>query len=255
MTVSHSTPIAPSGAALPMREFARGLLAFLRRPVLPEAATGFGLAALRGVGRLYLIDFIAMAILTVLALAIVALGIDIPENSLSGMEMTPGWIAVVVLAGPFLEELVFRSWLSGRPGHLLAAILIGIGLFVATQTDLTRSDAPVNWLAIGLGTLTLAACVAALFLLRRRPPLRWFAWAFPAIFWLVTILFAVVHLTNYQEGALFILLPLVVPQLIAGALFGYARVTYGFVSAVLLHALHNGSAVLIVLVFGAVMPG
>jgi membrane protease YdiL (CAAX protease family) len=34
----------------------------------------------------------------------------------------------------------------------------------------------------------------------------------------------------------------VLPQFIAGTLFGYMRVRYGFWTAVALHALHNGTA-------------
>ncbi|WP_196793210.1 CPBP family glutamic-type intramembrane protease [Erythrobacter litoralis] len=252
--MSHSTPITPAETVLPLPAFARELTVFLRRPTLPERATGIGLPAMRGVLRLYAIDFVAMSCLTMLAIAVFLAGFEFPENSLSGMELTPGWIAVVVLGAPLIEETLFRSWLSGRPGHILAAIIIAVGLFVTTQTGLTRSDASVNWLAIGAGTATVAAAIFAIVTLRHRPPLTWFAWAFPAIFWLVTALFAVVHLTNYDEGALYILLPMVVPQLIAGSLFGYARVTYGFVSAVALHALHNGTAILIVLLFGEVLP-
>jgi cyanate permease len=36
------------------------------------------------------------------------------------------------------------------------------------------------------------------------------------------------------------LIVLVVPQLIAGLIFGYARVTYGLWSDMMLHMMHNG---------------
>jgi membrane protease YdiL (CAAX protease family) len=44
-----------------------------------------------------------------------------------------------------------------------------------------------------------------------------------------------------------ILLPLVVPQLIAGLVFGYARVTFGLWSDMLLHMMHNGLLISLVL--------
>ena len=53
------------------------------------------------------------------------------------------------------------------------------------------------------------------------------------------LLFAAAHLGNY-EGAALVLLPLVVPQLLVGLILGYARVTYGLWSDILLHMLHNG---------------
>ena len=53
------------------------------------------------------------------------------------------------------------------------------------------------------------------------------------------MLFALAHLANYTEGEAVLLLPLVVPQLLAGLIFGYARVTYGLWSGMLLHMMHN----------------
>ena len=97
--------------------------------------------------------------------------------------------------------------------------------------------------------------VAALYTCVEERPFRWFAAAFPVVFWLVTLAFALVHLANYTDGTLLILLPLVIPQFIAGALFGYARVHYGLWAAMLLHAMHNGTAVALVLVLGEMLPG
>ena len=65
---------------------------------------------------------------------------------------------------------------------------------------------------------------------------RHFAWFYFAS----ALLFAAAHLMNYADGMTLALLPLVVPQLIAGLIFGYARVTYGLWSDMLLHMMHNG---------------
>ena len=56
----------------------------------------------------------------------------------------------------------------------------------------------------------------------------------------LSLLFASAHLSNYAQDASPVLLVLVVPQLIAGLIFGYARITYGLWSDMLLHMLHNG---------------
>ena len=226
------------------------LTAFLKRPRLPERATGFGLVGLKGVARLYLVDVLAMCALAVVALAVLAMGVEFPENQLDGIELTPGWIATIVIGAPIFEELLFRSWLSGRPGHVGGALALGAG--VAGGGLLAESS-----FAVGIGALAVGVILAAalIFTLRRRGPMRWFAFLFPAIFWLVTAAFAAVHMFNYTEGTWWVLLPLVVPQFIAGALFGYARVQYGLWAAVLLHALHNGSAVLLILAAGDALPG
>ena len=243
-----ATPENVPAARLPLRTF-------LKKPVLPERATGIGSEGLRGVGRLYFLDLAAMSVLAVIAVTALALGFVFPGNELAGMELTPAWIAIIVLGAPLSEELVFRSWLSGRPGHVLAALLIGTGLFVGSQTSLTQSAAPVNFKAIGLAVVCLGGAAAALFALRGRRPMRWFSVAFPAIFWLVALAFALVHLLNFTEGALWVLLPLVIPQFVVGTLVGYARVQYGLWAAMLLHALHNGTAVALVLLFGEMLPG
>ena len=43
------------------------------------------------------------------------------------------------------------------------------------------------------------------------------------------------------------LLPLVLPQFVIGAILGYTRVTYGLWASILLHALHNGAFISLVL--------
>jgi hypothetical protein len=90
-----------------------------------------------------------------------------------------------------------------------------------------------------MGAGGLIAAVLALILLRGRPPMRWFARAFPFFFWASTLGFALIHLLNYTEGALVVTLVLVLPQFVLGALLGYVRVHFGLIAAIALHAAHN----------------
>ena len=92
---------------------------------------------------------------------------------------------------------------------------------------------------IGPAIAIIAAPIAAIILLKKPVP-RLFSRGFPVFFWLSSIAFALVHLANYTEGALWILLPLVVPQLVLSTMLGYVRVHYGLLFAMALHALHNG---------------
>ena len=248
---SSSLPVAdtPAPASAPASAPAPGtpshVLAFLTRPRLPERASGPGIAVLREVGRLYLLDIAIMAVLAVVALLVVTVGFDLPANQLEGLEFDAETIALIVIGAPVFEELAFRSWLSGRPGHILALIVVAGGLIAAITFDDTR---PI--VAMVLAFASLIAGAMLLYWGRLRGPMRWFAAAFPVIFYLATLAFALVHLFNYTEGALYVLLPLVVPQFVAGALFGYARVQYGLWAAILLHALHNGGAVLLIVLAG-----
>ena len=65
-------------------------------------------------------------------------------------------------------------------------------------------------------------------------------------FWASAIAFAAVHLTNFATAGPAVL-PLVLPQFMLALLLGYLRVTHGLWSAVLLHMLHNGLFISLVL--------
>ncbi len=215
---------------------------FLRRPALPPRLGIGAAAAWRRTWRLYLLDMIAMVALMTCLVAVLAItGLELPDNALSDLELSWEVVALVVLGAPIGEELVFRGWLSGRARHLLAipAALVGIGAGVAIAASETDGA--------GMGTLAVCALFAALatYLLwsgRTKPPVRWFAWAFPLFFWLSTAAFALVHLLNYKDGNAIYLLPLVLPQLVLGTLLGYLRVTAGLVWNIALHAMHNATA-------------
>ncbi|GEM47416.1 CPBP family glutamic-type intramembrane protease [Deinococcus cellulosilyticus] len=67
--------------------------------------------------------------------------------------------------------------------------------------------------------------------------------AFPVMFYLFALIFALVHLSNYNEGLkslnVFTMLLLVIPQFLAGLTFGYVRHRMGFLNAVAIHAAYN----------------
>src|SRR5690606_37132816 len=102
--------------------------------------------------------------------------------------------------------------------------------------------------AIALLVFFLGLAVVILWRWRRRPAMGWFSRAFPLFFWLSTASFACVHLLNYDEGSLYVLLPLVLPQFVTGSILGYLRVHYGLWAAMLLHSLHNGGGIALVLI-------
>ncbi|MBD2843484.1 CPBP family glutamic-type intramembrane protease [Erythrobacter rubeus] len=217
-------------------------LAFLQRPVLPEVV-GAGAQPLKVTARILGLDLLIMTAFISVLMLIVAIGFELPDNLNSTLEMNLTTVALVVVVAPIMEELVFRSWLSGRPGYLLAfAVLIASGL-VAAMMGASNTGEEAQ-LAVGISMLVgLVLAAASLFALRRRPPMRWFRKLFPVLFWLSTLSFALVHLFNYTEGALAILLPLVLPQFVLGSMAAYLRVHYGLIWAIVLHAAHNGFAI------------
>jgi membrane protease YdiL (CAAX protease family) len=214
------------------REFA----AFLRRPVLPERVTGIRLVALVATFKLFALDLALMAILLAIVGLVSLLGFKPPENAIDKIHLGPLWLAIIVVIAPLAEELVFRSWLSGRPGHIMAVIALLVGVAIPVISG------PQGHPVLMLGSLAIAVVVALglAFWLRKHPPLPWFSRHFVWFYLPAAVLFALAHLTNYSPGDALILLPLVVPQLLVGLILGYARVTYGLWSDMLLHVLHNG---------------
>ncbi len=213
----------------------RKLATFVRSPVLPDKAAGISFANLRSVGALFLLDLVLMGSLLGLAFGLSALGLKIPENSLSAMKMSPTLIGAVVVIAPVLEELGFRGWLSGRPGQSVPLAILIIAVLATgflTHPDLS-SQGPI------LGGALVVAIIAA-FMLRGQGPFSWFQRYFAWFYVLSCLAFGAVHLTNYKDvSALFLLL--VIPQGLAGVIFGYSRVRYGLWSDITLHMLHNAT--------------
>lgn len=236
----------------------RGYFAFLKRSRLPAQPTGFSGPALREVLQLYLLDLAFMVILLTLAIAAMAQGTAIPQNSVGQMAFGAGLVAVIVIAAPIVEEVLFRSWLSGRPGHLflipvlIAGAVLGPAFvgFAAYQILAAQGGGSLPGpVAVAVVAAFLAAIAAAgAWRWRGRPPMGWFARIFPLAFWLSTVIFAFVHVFNFPDAGMLTVLPFVLPQFVAGSIFGYARVAHGLWASILLHMLHNATFVAIVLI-------
>ncbi len=227
-------------AASAREEWAR-FAAFLRRPRLPDTASQaqHGWA---GTLRMLGLDLAIMAAFITALMGIVAAGVELPENLNSTLEMNLNTVLLVVVLAPILEELIFRSWLSGRPRYLVAfPVFLGAALVAALAAGSTDGDTATALGGAAMLLGLLVTLIAAIMLWKRETP-RWFHTIFPAAFWLSSLGFALIHLLNYTEGALLVLLPLVIPQMILGTMAAYVRVHYGLIFAILLHALHNGFA-------------
>ena len=222
------------------REEWNGYFSFVRSPRLPEhGAANFrgGLAALP---RMVALDIAAMMVLVGIAFLVVALGVELPSTALAGLEIDWQLAFTIVIFAPLTEELAFRGWLSGKPGHVLALLLV-LGGGVAAAMLAVGATGEAATLRAGLAVIAAIVLAAiSIFVLRGRPAMRWFSAIFPALFWLSTAAFASIHLFNYEEGSLLPLLPLVLPQFILGTILAYMRVNYGLWTCIVLHAIHNG---------------
>lgn len=212
----------------------RRFAAFLKRPSLDvrtQSAQPFSVLL-----RIYALDMAIMLVLISLAGLAMLLGVELPETAIAGMEFTPVLVALVIIGAPVMEELMFRSWLSGRPAHVFAWLSLAAGFGVAALVG--SEGALPSWLFVVAGVI---GGVLALALLWRKPAMRWFAKLFPLFYWLSVLSFALVHLANFAEGGA-ILLALVLPQFVLGSLLGYVRVRIGLWAAMVLHGVHNATA-------------
>lgn len=240
----------PTRAGLAARTPAqwRAWASFVRRPALPDRADLDPRPALTAVFSLFGLDLALMALLLgALSLAL-QLGFEMPEHMLDQVGLKPAVLAFIVIGAPIAEEIVFRGWLSGRIGHILASPL-AIAALVALPVAGTAFGAGEMSRAqtfLLVGTVAAALALAALVLFRKRDAIRFVQRHFAWFYWASVIAFAGIHLTNFAAAGV-AALPLVLPQLMLAMILGYLRVTYGLWSSVLTHMLHNALFIAIVL--------
>ncbi len=120
--------------------------------------------------------------------------------------LAPVWLMLILLAIviPFFEEIIFRLPLRFKSNYILRPVTY---IFPKTKPAI----------------------------------LAFWNKNFGYIFYLSAVIFALIHITNYESNSTIIyLVPLLVlPQFISGLFFGYLRVRYNFVLAYLMHVLHN----------------
>lgn len=156
-------------------------------------------------------------------------------------------IIFLILAGPFIEELIFRLPLRFKKTYFIPFILIilsyaGSLIFKKLNLSLALSIP----LFIGITAFLIFYIFNRNMAEKRETAL---SANYSLYFYSATILFALFHLSNYNYTPnLLLFAPIVVlPQFICGFLFGFIRVKQGFIWGFFLHALHNAVFVLPVL--------
>ncbi|WEK45724.1 MAG: CPBP family glutamic-type intramembrane protease [Candidatus Andeanibacterium colombiense] len=225
----------------------RGFAAFLRRPELIVPIGLRGKSAWRQWAILFAMQF-GVLIAVVLPLVAVWQKIFALAGPDAFEQLPKGWLVPLTVAiAPVLEELFFRGWLTGRPRALwlFLCTLAVIGLMSASAFKLTTP------LVVGIGFLAilLAAIAGWVWLRKKSAAPRWYARAFPAVFYLVIAGFGLLHLSNYSTWSL-LAVPLVLPQLWIGTVLGYIRMKIGLPGSILAHICSNGVVVLLAPIFG-----
>lgn len=149
-------------------------------------------------------------------------------------------LAFLVIA-PLLEELVFRSWLTGRVAALrfaacgfaaMALMLAGVSLVPDHARMLAWAGAGVALAGLVQWSLTRERKQA-----RKVPPA--FIRHFGFIVWAQALLFGAIHLGNYADLTSPFGLAVVLPQVLGGLLLAFIRTRAGLAAAMACHAGYN----------------
>lgn len=160
-------------------------------------------------------------------------GIQPPQMTREIPELALLVLTIAVL--PPLEEIVFRGWLAGKPWQLFALGVVALAGIALGAAQVFGTDL----LVLGVVVLAVVALVAGTVVLRRRQDApRWFTANFHWFFWGSTLIFAAAHYSNYKEMSL-AHLPVVLPQLWSGLVFGFTRLRFGILRSMALHMASN----------------
>ncbi|MGF7155161.1 CPBP family glutamic-type intramembrane protease [Novosphingobium gossypii] len=218
----------------------RELGAFLKRPRVLRPLGLLSRQAWAALGTLTALHVggLLLVILPLLGFYQQAMGQPLPD---AFGKLPSAWLLpITVVIAPVLEEMIFRGWQTGRPRALW---LLGCAILFAALTAAAKSLAPLA-LVGSLLALVLAAVGGWLWLRKRGTPDA-YAKVYPAVFWLVALAFAGVHLMNYPAVSV-LLLPMVLPQLWAGVLLGFTRQRIGLPAAMIQHGCANAAAMVLV---------
>lgn len=218
--------------------FLSDFLQFLKKPNLEGLSISKSEKVIRTI-RLWIISLIAIILLRGIAEKIVDIPLpDMFENFLDNIGVW-GFVGFVVILGPLLEEITFRSALRFRVSYLLISFVL---ITVYVLMNIMRQD---ESLALGFGIIAVLLFATLVYVLSQKPieSKAFYTSYYPYVFYSITILFGYIHIGNFEEFSLKLLLlsPLIVlPQFILGVSLGYIRVRFGFWYAVFFHVLNNG---------------
>ena len=192
---------------------------------------------------------LALAYLSILFLNVIfwLFDIEIPaqSESLQDSFSQRNRLLYLILLGPLIEELLFRSWLGSKTG-----IQIGLPLAIIAIAQIIIL---INWPSFSFPFAVAACSVFTIYFMWLSKKIRpdFHVKNFKNIYWATTIIFATAHINKYQLEALspFLFL-LVLPQAIAGFMLGYTRMRFGLIPATITHGIYNGTIFVIIQVLG-----
>ena len=239
-----SARLTPAGAldararALPPVARVRDALRFVLRPVFVARPMAWGWQSAASLLVLLALSLIACLLVHVVLEAINSRAAFLPVRTEPPV-ISPADLIAPVLFAPVLEEVLFRSWLSGRVAALrfLVYVVVAVAILIANYV-VTKGEG--SW----LGIVVIAVVLLGLLhwgLTRKRDAAvpAWFAAQFHWIVWGSTLLFGLVHLGNHAVPTNPLGILVVLPQTLGGLLLAYTRTRLGFLAAVVHHSAFN----------------
>jgi hypothetical protein len=157
-----------------------------------------------------------------------------------------GFIGFAVLLGPLLEEVAFRLAMRFR----LRNVIIGVLAFTAYMTQaafpIAENISPKGPMYLYIFSGLLLALFLFSCLKYQTRVAHWWTARFPVVFYIASVAFAAIHIFNFEEFPLRVILlaPLItLPQFVLGLGMGYLRMRFGFWYGYFFHVLNNGFAV------------
>jgi len=209
---------------------------FVKRPRLEHLTETFLSNPIQVLGYLLLLDFLLMIPLSGF---LGVLGIEDMDHKIEDLYNDPLKLAgLAVVMAPLLEETAFR--LPMKFSYVRIALALGLAL-MALPT-LIDSEQTVQ---IIIGVVLVSVFLFQFINQQKDNQLNdrmgaWWEQHFYIPFWLLTVGFALLHLSNFGDFPIHLAPFLVLPQFVLGAILGYVRTGFGFAYAVLFHAVHNG---------------
>ncbi len=209
---------------------------FVKRPRLAHLSDTFLSNPAQVLWFLLLLDFLLMFPLSGL---LGVLGVENMDHKIDALKDNPLQLAALaVIMAPILEEAAFR--LPMKFSYVRISIALGVALMV--MAGQIQDEKIVG---IIIGVLLFSVFLYQFINTQKDDQLNqkfghWWEQHFYIPFWSLTIAFAVLHLSNFGDFPLHFAPFLVLPQFVLGAILGYVRTGFGFMYAVLFHALHNG---------------
>ena len=152
---------------------------------------------------------------------------------------------VVVLIGPFLEEIIFRLPLTLKKPAIALSITLLVYRFVGGHFFSFNFQEASGYIRLGIAICTM-------FIIIKFLPSSWLAAlkqkSFNYFFYGSAFVFALMHISNFSpyNYHVYLFYPFyTLPQFVMGLFIGYVRMKHGFISGWSLHSLINLPSVLL----------